>query len=155
MPKNKKLVLNSGTQTFWRTMMKCVYSKSFEYSLSCITEWQEPTWVKVKSSWQILLQHQSTYPKEAQNLHQYKYPPFSDLIFQKLLGIYFDAAVVFVKNFSLLFRLALWPYCEKQVCGHGLSNFIFMRLLNYKFVSLGLYVQLVYWGIHSNLAQMA
>ena len=44
--------------------------------------------------------------------------PFSDLIFQKLLGIYFDAAVVFVKNFSLLFRLALailcWPSNQRS-----------------------------------------
>ena len=28
-----------------------------------------------------------------------------------LLGMYFDAAVVFVKNFSLLFRLALAILC--------------------------------------------
>ena len=29
-----------------------------------------------------------------------------------LLGMYFDAAVVFVTNSSLLFRYAvLWPYC--------------------------------------------
>ena len=89
---------------------------------------------KSKRFWQILPQHQSTYiikrGPESESIETRPYfTTFSHLevllqikfgsereVFQLmqimgLLGLYFNAAVVFVKNFSLLFRLALVILC--------------------------------------------
>ena len=137
----------------------------------CNTVWPQPIWIKVRTLWQIPLQHQSTYlggPESASieippfRTHFIKFQKYFFLDYQKffsgtknffwrnnfcsvlkisersekfwnflffkiyfikivwkvgfqfmlilgLLGMYFDAAVVFVTKSSLFFRLA--PYC--------------------------------------------
>ena len=153
------------------------------------TVWPEPIWIKVKSSWQILPQHQSSYILRRWNHHQrfvlcsngqiyggdfakfcgllriyelypkgpesasIEIPPFrphfikfskavsyplwsksyfTTLTFRGtfkfqlvqilvLLGMYFNAAVVFVTSHSLLFRLAL---AMLWALSNSLSNII-------------------------------
>ena len=54
-----------------------------------------------------------------------------------LLGMYFDAAVVFVTS-QTLFQDWLWPYCEKQQDANKQESFClaekFVKIQNWEFV---------------------
>ena len=94
----------------------------------------QPNWRKVRSWWQILPQHQSKYlggPESAflflkkkvlslKNLLLKFYEVRSErgrfqlMLILGLLGVYFDAAMVFVTNSQLFFRLAMTILWEKK-----------------------------------------
>ena len=70
--------LNSNSPAFFQKVPKLSESKQKKInklSSRHLTVWPQPIWIKVRSSWQIPLQHQSTYlggPKSA----SIEIPPF-------------------------------------------------------------------------------
>ena len=67
---------------------KCLYIdlwKSFNctyYEISPITVWPEPIWIKVKTWWQVLPQHQSTYLRGPESSSM-EITPFKNCCFMK------------------------------------------------------------------------